>query len=452
MTKIFVEIFLLLRFIFRLLSIPFIVVLTTFLFGVLRLAYWLFTYNRIGLIYLSVPRHRYKQWCDVWPALQKSDLSRTPAAAILDDILRMDVTAWMAALRKNGYAPPKGREPIVPESQNHNFLFHSMLRRGMRYMIFERETLAVGECVPLRITSREDWGDRGIVSIGEVFGFRCELREISVGDSRYLPTVSVGDRILVKIIKSRGRSFIAELVDASHQQVTIGERVKMNRETYLVIASPWIYLELALSNTASEPCCIIQEVFAPSCKDIPSKIQKIHRLVVRNGRHLSPKNFLLLGSTEFLMARCNLNDPKYPRQKELVFPSQFTVLAALYALSNTILNFYKNRRENHRIWTEIFTKDCTTGPTTLFRRAILFDGESFDVNPFWARSIGGAMLHFVAKEPLNTAVDLKVKPKAYFNAKGELFHWLEIFKNSEPRKIENFTRRWWVSKGGRFDL
>lgn len=451
MIEFFVEMFLLLRFIVRLLFAPLIVVLTVFLFWVLRLAYWLCTYNRIGLIYLSVPWYRYKRWCEVWSALQKSDSSRIPAAAILDDILRMDATAWMAALRKNGYAPPEGREPIVPESQNHNFLFHSLLRRGTRYMIFEREILTVGECVPLRITSREDWGDRGIVSIGEVFGFRCELRESPLATSRYLPTVSVGDRVLVKIIKSRGRSSIAELVDASQQQVTIGERGKMNRETYLVIASPWIYLELALSKLKGEPCCIIQEVFAPSCQDIPSQIQKTHRLVVRNGRHLSPKNLLLLGSTEFLMARCKLNDPKYPRQKELVFPSQFTVLAALYALLNTILNFFKNRHENHRIWKEIFTNDCSTGPSTLFRRAILFDDASLDVTPFWARSVGGALLHFVAKEPLNTAVDLKVKATDNVNTKGELYNWLEIFKNSEPRKILNCTRRWWVSKGGRYD-
>ncbi len=451
MTKLFVAILSTLRFIVRLVLVPVIVALTLILYALLRLAYWLCTRDRIAVVYLSIPRYLYQPWCESWSALQTSDSSRAPATAILDDALRTDATAWKAALRKRGYVPPSDGEPLVPDSQNHNFMLHSLLQRGARYMVFERERLAVDARVPLRLTLRKDLGKRGIVSKGEVFGIQCELREPSVSSSRYSPTVSVGDRVSVRIIESRGRSAVAELADAGQQEATIAERSETARETYVVIASPWIYLELTLSNATHESVCVVQEIYAPSCQDPPEHIKINHRLVVRNGRRLSPRNLLLLGTTELLMARCELHDPTYPRQQEFAFPLKFTVVAALAGLWNTITNFAANRRENHRIWQDTFTNDVATGPSTLLRRAVLFDGDAADGDFFWARRVGDTLLHFAAKDPPLGQLDLLVKPKAHVNSKEETYYWLEIFRKREPRKIVNATRRWWMSKGGRDD-
>lgn len=448
MDEILTGILLTLQFMIRLVLVPVLNVLTATVYGVLRLAYWFRTRDRIALVYLAIPPYRYQRWCEAWSALHSSDSSKAPATAMLDDALRADPTAWKAVLRKKGYVPPVDGEPVVPESQNHNFMFHALLRRGARYMVFERERLAVDTCVPMRVTSRSDWRERGIVSIGDIFGTRCELREPSATASRYAPTVSVGDRVSVRIVESRGRTAVAELADSGQQEASVSERIETKRETYMVVASPWIYLELSLGNATSESVCIVQEIYAPSCQDVPEDIQKNQRLVVRNGRRLSPTNLLLLGTTELLMARSGPIDPAYPLQQELVFPSAFTVVAAVKALGNTIGKFAANRRQNHRCWNDVFTSDVAVGPSTLFRRAVLFDEDVSESDAFWARHVGNALLHFAPNGSDCRPIDLLVKPKAHLNAKAETYYWLERFSKGEPRRITNATRRWWISKGG----
>ncbi len=153
-------------FIARIVLVPVIFVLMCGVYGLLRVIYWIGTRDRVRLVYLAVPPYRYSRWCDAWARLCSPNSSNSPATAMLDDILRTEAVSWFASIRKRHFTVPPSGSPIVPESQDHNFLLHSLLKRGARYMTFERERLEVHACVPMRVTSREDWRERGTISVG----------------------------------------------------------------------------------------------------------------------------------------------------------------------------------------------------------------------------------------------------------------------------------------------
>ncbi len=453
MEEVFVSAKGLITFLLRFLLVPSLFLLSALITGLVKAIYWAWTRGRTNVVLLWVPPWRRRQFRDAFEASQKSQVLGHRAAEILPELLTGEMRGWVGALRRRRYRPPYEDKPLCPSTENTNHWLQQLLAHGASWMVFEQEYISEGRQTRFRVLEREDRGAQGTVSIGDVFGMRCELREPYDGTT-YTPTVNVGDGLIVEIVEFRGRSALVKLAKAEDPGC-VSRLGRPERRQFMVVASPWVYLELAPVKAHGTFVIRVEEIRLPGHKSLSRSLRVLHRLVVRNGQRLEPQLLFLVGLDEPPAAVCGPLPPDYPTYPELQWPRLLTVADASRAFCRTLRVLWRNRVTHARLWRQIRDPHVPVVPDCLLRLAVLEEPRrESGPKQFWAFQIGPSLLHFKGSST-RALVDLRVGAKTHVNARGGSYLWTDLWSRKEPTRVSNRTQRWWErhaapSRWGRF--
>lgn len=426
----------------RLLIVPFFVLLAALLTGLVKTVYWAWTRGRTDVVLLWVPPWRRKQFREVFDSSQQPQDPSRLAAEILPELFAAGMRGWLGVLRRCRYRPPSQDGRLCSATENPNYWLQQLFAYGASWMVFEQEYVPQGQQVRVRVIERENRDTRGTVSIGEVFGVRCELREPYDGPT-YVPTVNVGDSLVVEVMEFRGRSALVRLVRSSDDSECGNPLGRPERRRFMVVASPWVYLELAPIQAHGTTVLRVEEIRLPGHKALPHSLRTLHRLVVRNGQRVKPHPLFLVGLDEPRAAVCGPLPPDYPTYPEWQRPQEFTVADAGKALWRTLRTLWSNRVTHARLWRQLRNRDVQVGPDCLVRLAVLEESRrEAEPKQFWSFKIGPLCLHFKGSSP-GGVVDFKVGTKTHLNARGNTYQWTDIWSVSEPTRVKNQTKAWW---------
>jgi len=423
----------------RLVLVPLLILLSLLAVGIVKAWTWLRTGGKTIVVLLWIPPWRRRRFGELLRSAGGETTAR-PGTGVLADVLSFDPRGWAVAARILGYRVPRPEEPLCPPTTNPTAWLQNLLSRGARWMIFEQDYVPEGGKALLRILDREDRGPQGTIFIGDLYGIRCELRDASSLDGTS-SSVNVGDSLLVGVAEFRGRSSSVRLLAREGGDPDVFLRPA--RRPFMVVANPWVYLELAAATLNGSTVLRIEELRLPAARELPGPMRVLHRLVVRSGSRLDPRPFIVLGGEAPPVAVCGPVPRGYPTRPEFRRPKQFTVKAALCALAETVNVLRSNRSVHARLWQELRTGSVSCGPGSLLRFVCLEDRPGAEPSQFWAFCVGESLLHYRGG-PTGPATSLLVSDRALTNARGETYYWAEPWIAAEPTSVEDKTAIWWA--------
>ena len=426
----------------RLVLVPLICAVSFLVAILVKMLYFVWTRGRTKIVFLWIPQWRRRQFQEVFDASMKAVDQGKQAAELLPEVFASDSRSWWAILRRNRYRCPETGEPLCPTTKNPNFWLQFMLLvRGASWMVFDQDYFPEGSRAVLKITDRDELGKQGIVSIGELCGVRCELRESNAA-GLLVPTMNVGDSVLVEVLEFRGRTCVVSLVDRSCSPLIDRVTTQTSRREFMVIASPWIYMELGLVEAFGTQVLRVEEIRLPSLSYMPRAQQKLHRLVIRNGRQHDAKDFMLIGLDSPAAPTCGPVPDGYPTYPEWQSPREFTVLAAISSLFATFRVLWRNRKTHQKLFKQLREQEAAVEGGNLVRFATLEDYNKNYPQYFWSFKHNETRLQHTGASS-GSVTHLQASQKKFVNKNEEYYRWLNTWSKKEPTQFQNLAKVWW---------
>ncbi len=426
----------------RIVLVPFICAVSFLIAMLVKLGYFVWTGGRTKLVFLWIPLWRRRQFREVFEASQEAMDEGNQAAELLPEVFANDSRSWWAVIRRSRYRRPEAGEAICPPTNNPNFWLQFVLRqRGSSWMVFDQDYFPKGSRAVVKIVDREERGDRGIVSIGELSGVRCELRE-TADNGKMKPTVDVGESVLVEVTESRGRTCVASLAERSWSSLLEKVTSQTSRRKFMVVASPWVYMELGIVDAFGTQVLRVEEIRLPSRSHMPRSQQTLHRLVVRNGRPLQAKDFMLIGLDAPAAPTCGPVPSSFPVYPEWQRPKEFAVFVAFASLFATLNVLWSNRRTHRNLFKQLRQQETVVTGDSLIRFATLENFDNDNPQDFWAFTHSDAKLQHKGAST-GSVTHLQASAKSFTNKNGEEYRWVSSWSKKEPTCFQNVATAWW---------